>query len=373
VTRRFADTRVGKLDRVTTRQVHSHGAEWQAQTRPNTDRPPTTMLLTGPLSPGQPQLPSEPAAGGTVDIDLCDPLDPPILDPPPPYPSPRHQRTPRAGTLPRSAINSARRVQYSPRLVYHQPHSSSDSQDRGNSPTPPAIHSDEDFVVEPTEHTQLLGPPLARRIVSAGARQRSYSHTSTLSAAPSLARTVFSLFQAEEDPPQDPYASDDDHEVRSYLVTQDQRQDGSGDVRRSRSPSSKGGFFSIASWGRYFRPLTKKVYYKALLHLMVINFPYTLVAWVYLFVFTVVSQVIQNRVSSYFSHVRPEQRFSWRCHSELSSASLIFWERELFLVESLRFNTIFISHFLIHHLLPRGPYSHDIASETLPLLNLNKE
>ncbi|XP_006457221.1 hypothetical protein AGABI2DRAFT_196037 [Agaricus bisporus var. bisporus H97] len=246
------------------------------------------MITHEPHPSPQPRPPALAAAVSADDNDICNTPDTLVNDPPPPYPSPRHQRTHRAGTLPRSSISTTRRIQHSPRLVYHQQHSSYDSQDR-NSPVSPGLHSDEDFVVEPTEHTQLLlGPPLARRTVSGGARRRSYSHTSTQSAAPSLARTVISLFQTEEDSPRDPYASDDEYEDRSYLVTPDLRQVvPGGDTQQSRSPSSKGGFFSMTSWRRYFRPLTKKVYYKTLLHLMVINFPYALLAWLYLFVFTV--------------------------------------------------------------------------------------
>jgi hypothetical protein len=44
----------------------------------------------------------------------------------------------------------------------------------------------------------------------------------------------------------------------------------------------------LASWKRYFRPLVQMVYYRSLFHLLVVNFPYALAAWIYLFVFTVV-------------------------------------------------------------------------------------
>ncbi|THH31389.1 hypothetical protein EUX98_g2776 [Antrodiella citrinella] len=39
-------------------------------------------------------------------------------------------------------------------------------------------------------------------------------------------------------------------------------------------------------WYRYFRPMFKRAYYSALFHLLILNFPYALAAWVYLFVFT---------------------------------------------------------------------------------------
>ncbi|KAG6827172.1 hypothetical protein H0H92_012908 [Tricholoma furcatifolium] len=43
----------------------------------------------------------------------------------------------------------------------------------------------------------------------------------------------------------------------------------------------------MGRWRRYFRPLTRRAYYSSLFHLVVLNFPYALAAWVYLFVFTV--------------------------------------------------------------------------------------
>ncbi|KAJ3981660.1 hypothetical protein F5890DRAFT_1556626 [Lentinula detonsa] len=42
-----------------------------------------------------------------------------------------------------------------------------------------------------------------------------------------------------------------------------------------------------ARWARYFLPLTRSVYWRSLTHLVLINFPFALAAWVYLFVFTV--------------------------------------------------------------------------------------
>ncbi|KAJ3711457.1 hypothetical protein DFJ43DRAFT_1228483 [Lentinula guzmanii] len=42
-----------------------------------------------------------------------------------------------------------------------------------------------------------------------------------------------------------------------------------------------------ARWARYFRPLTRPVYWRSLTHLVLVNFPFALAAWVYLFVFTV--------------------------------------------------------------------------------------
>ena len=43
------------------------------------------------------------------------------------------------------------------------------------------------------------------------------------------------------------------------------------------------------TWRRYFRPMVRTVYLGALFHLLVLNFPFALVAWINLFVFTLVS------------------------------------------------------------------------------------
>ncbi|EPQ56810.1 hypothetical protein GLOTRDRAFT_57861, partial [Gloeophyllum trabeum ATCC 11539] len=40
------------------------------------------------------------------------------------------------------------------------------------------------------------------------------------------------------------------------------------------------------SWRRYWRPLARKRYWSSLVHLLMVNFPFALAAWVYLFVFT---------------------------------------------------------------------------------------
>ncbi|KAJ3749557.1 hypothetical protein DFH05DRAFT_1477257 [Lentinula detonsa] len=45
--------------------------------------------------------------------------------------------------------------------------------------------------------------------------------------------------------------------------------------------------YTQARWAQYFRPLTRPVYWRSLTHLVLVNFPFALAAWVYLFVFTV--------------------------------------------------------------------------------------
>lgn len=76
---------------------------------------------------------------------------------------------------------------------------------------------------------------------------------------------------------------------------------------------------SLGLWARiqrYFRPMGRKAYYLAAFHLLVLNFPFALLAWVYLFVFTLVGQIsadLFSTPSSFFSD-RPGQHCSWCCH-----------------------------------------------------------
>lgn len=229
--------------------------------------------------------------------DVCDAVVV-INDPPPPYPSrDRRSRVPRSGR--RIHIQQ---IQTSPH--HHQQFSSDSQYDRDRtSPISPGPHIDDDFV-EPSETTLLLAPPVSRRI---GGRPRSYSHASTASMAPSLAQTVFSFFQTDDDP----YVANDNEE-RSYLASPE------GHSMESRSST---GFFSRGAWRRYFKPLGRKMYYNSLLHLMVINFPYALVAWLYLFVFTVVSALLLPPFILYLTLYRPEPHYSWHYRWELCYVS----------------------------------------------------
>lgn len=137
--------------------------------------------------------------------------------------------------------------------------------------------SDDDIT---TEHTPLLSTPPLRR------RQRTVSHSSTVrsttSGSPSLAQTLISAFQPELD-------SDIDYNIASPV--QDERRHLCR--RREVSESSTEGLDQHAEHAsagerikRYFRPMGRKAYYSAAFHLLVVNFPFALLAWVYLFVFT---------------------------------------------------------------------------------------
>ncbi|KIM75745.1 hypothetical protein PILCRDRAFT_78548, partial [Piloderma croceum F 1598] len=107
------------------------------------------------------------------------------------------------------------------------------------------------------------------------------------SAASSLAQTVISLFQEESDEEGDGGAgtvgetTDVEYDVLSDI-------DRPGDCEQDYDPAQRRQYslFSRRAWKRYFRPMTRRVYYMALFHLLVLNFPYALAAWVYLFVFT---------------------------------------------------------------------------------------
>ena len=180
-----------------------------------------------------------------------------------------------------------------------------------------------------TETTSLLAPPSPSispiTITTTRRRRESLSHGSVMSAAPSLGQTVLSLFHTTDDEPDD----EDTQPLRPSHAQTNGSHDGEvgtdDDLQTNRDPeqhrlldssrditrngygcewtlarginaqqqvgrAKKGGVFSLASWRRYFRPLVRMVYYRALFHLLVLNFPYALVAWVYLFIFTLVSR-----------------------------------------------------------------------------------
>lgn len=168
-----------------------------------------------------------------------------VLDPPPPYPTPRRSRRARRSHLPTPqpfAINQQ------PQLNGHQ------QQD-----------SDEYLAPEP-RHTRT-------RSDSSG------SMWSTISGSPSLAQTVFTFFDDVD------VDTDDDGCQGVHLA---RRSNAEGDSPAHDRPST---WMKVR---RYFRPLRKKVYYMSLLHLLLINFPVALLAWVSLFVFTLVCALLSS-------------------------------------------------------------------------------
>jgi|ERR1700722_2772082 len=202
------------------------------------------------------------------------PLPAVINDPPPPYPRERRARTARAGRR----LNSQ-----------HIHLSSTESDYDSHTPPQPFPVSEEGHAgVEAVETTPLLSPTNGRNSVGRMGRTRTLSYTSTLlssnSAAPSFAQTLVSLFQPEPDPEMDMQSSGEgstlmnvqDHYSAPHCLYE-------AELRRR--PSS---WLSRRTWKTYFRPMTRLVYYKSLFHLLVLNFPFALAAWLYLFVFTLV-------------------------------------------------------------------------------------
>jgi hypothetical protein len=185
--------------------------------------------------------------------ELIDPAHPSISDPPPPYPSPGR----------RTNARSTRHPRRSRRATQHSQQSSNESEYAQF----PTSEDETAPLLSPNHHqrrqrTRTLSTSTALSSTSEG----------TLSIAPSLSHTVFSIFQSDIDIEGDGLADDE------------------GSINQCMPLHRRWPLFSGRAWKRYFRPLCRKLYWKALLHLLVINFPYALAAWVYLFVFTLVSK-----------------------------------------------------------------------------------
>jgi hypothetical protein len=171
-------------------------------------------------------------------------------DPPPPYPSRdrRHRRR-------RMTVEA----------------SSADSEE---ATIPGSIHSHMHHA-HADETTPLLG------VSSPTRRPRTRSLSSVASISPSLAQTVASAFRmdldsdAEDEGPPTDDTPPDDVPINSPGIA------------RRRAPRGR-----CAKLRHYFRPMGRRVYWSALLHLLVLNFPYALFAWLYLFVFTLVSTIL---------------------------------------------------------------------------------
>ena len=134
-----------------------------------------------------------------------------------------------------------------------------------------------------TENTPLLSGPLLRR------RGRTTSHTSTVqsntSGSLSFAQTLMSAFQPELDSDIDsniPFPAQDE---RRHLCRRQELSESSAEGM-DQGVECLGPGVRIK---RYFRPMGRRAYYSATFHLLVVNFPFALLAWVYLFVFTLVS------------------------------------------------------------------------------------
>ncbi|KAI0633486.1 hypothetical protein C8Q77DRAFT_1217873 [Trametes polyzona] len=223
----------------------------------------------------------------------------PPSDPPPPYPSGRRTRQARSGRRRRNAPDAS-----------EHSHLQAPSDEYEVIPVVPGnlqcvVDGADD--TDATETTPLLSPnPNSPRAVlppGTMSRRRTLSLTSTLrssaSLAPSFAQTVFSAFHPERDCDVDPECREDggeqeelDHDPESPIVRDyDPQQRAfaaelSGYAQRHAQRQQQ--LSASARWRRYFRPLGIRAYYAALFHLLVLNFPYALVSWVFLFVFTLV-------------------------------------------------------------------------------------
>lgn len=203
---------------------------------------------------------------------LVDELESTPTDPPPPYPT--RERRSRPARTHRGTHGRIQTTNIPSHHHHHHQHTQSlSSGSHIDSDSPLSPYTDDD--VEPTENT----PIFPRHHHHHGGRPRAQSYTSTTS---SLTHTVLSIFQTEEDD-----SSEDS--LRFSLAN---------DGVSVRSSQRGTGFFSGAALRRYFRPLSMKSYYRALFHLLVINFPYGLVAWIYLFVFTVVRMTCSSHPSA---------------------------------------------------------------------------
>lgn len=184
-------------------------------------------------------------------------------DPPPPYPTRSRDRRQRR-RRPTVDISSA---------------------DSDDFPFPTSPHHTPHHPSHPDETTPLLG------VSSPTRRPRATSLSSATSISPSLAQTVVSAFCMDLD-----LDAEDADETSSHAppamgtLPDDHLPHATGVVRR-RARGWR------VRWRHYFRPIGRRAYWSALLHLLVFNFPYALLAWVYLFVFTLVSPSF----------------FTWRC------------------------------------------------------------
>ncbi|KAH9932494.1 uncharacterized protein B0H18DRAFT_985868 [Fomitopsis serialis] len=219
---------------------------------------------------------SDPLANGPPDSTYSSVVvistTPPPHDPPPPYPSQeRRTRAPRTGRRRRTLEQASENASHGA--------------------------AEHDAFRPPSTSNSTRLPPAVM------GRQRTLSLTSTVrsttSMAPSLARTVLSAFNPERDCDVDADCDDqhdsgesgDDSPLESPTLRHsgpldDQQRAFVAELIGRRVDRRRDSSWS-ARWRRYYRPLGKRAYYASLFHLLVLNFPYALLAWVYLFVFTV--------------------------------------------------------------------------------------
>ena len=216
-------------------------------------------------------------------------------EPPPPYPSRERRRALRAGRRRRTGGDPEH-------LQIPSTHSDADYEYGHHTPATSPFPDSADIDHEPTENTPLLASSPRLPPGGISRRQRTLSISSTLhsvtSATPSFAHTVISAFHPERDCDLDPdvcIITDHDSDGHDFLDSPTARHshehEHEDQSRIFAAELSSGRIVRRSTegrWRRYFRPITRRAYYSALFHLLCLNFPFALLAWVYLFVFTLV-------------------------------------------------------------------------------------
>ena len=174
-------------------------------------------------------------------------------DPPPPYPSRDRRQRRRRPTVDLS---------------------SADSEDL---PFPASTHNTQ----PPNESTPLLGvsSPSIRR-------PRTMSLSSGVSVSPSLAQTVVSAFRMDLDSEVEEDAEQTSNGTPADTAAVQLLPDTTPGITRRRARGWR------SRWRHYFRPIGRRAYWSSLLHLLVFNFFFALLAWIYLFVFTLVRTIL---------------------------------------------------------------------------------
>ena len=240
----------------------------------------------------------------------------------PPYPSRERRRTLRAGRYRRRTVGDSDHLQ----IPSANSEPEYDLSHHAGPPSPFPLSADADH--EATETTPLL---LSPRLPPGGisGRRRAVSITSTLhsttSVAPSFAHTVLSALHPERDCDLDPDVEsdrNDDSDGHDYLDSPTPRITSEEQARLFAaglsSPRAGRRATPDGRWRRYFRPMARRAYYSALFHLLVLNFPFALAAWLYLFVFTLVRLSLAYHLLPYQLTIYLFRRLAlphlWRCH-----------------------------------------------------------
>ncbi|KAA1474082.1 hypothetical protein DENSPDRAFT_840620 [Dentipellis sp. KUC8613] len=255
------------------------------------------------MSPDPLQPPSTPPPSITTIL--------PLHDPPPPYPSRERRsrtgrRSRRSGTV--SGVGTTHTQQASASTESDPEGVPARGQIRSAAYTFPDASADDPL--QAVETTPLLGvntsprPSNRQFLRVGGVRPRTVSQSSTVfsgaSVSPSLAQTVISALRMEDSDLDYDGEAEDEHadggrEVEGE-VEAGRLQDGDGAERLgsgvdiSRRRVRRTGW--RVRWKRYWRPLGRGAYWTALFHLLVLNFPYALVAFIFLFVFTVLGTTL---------------------------------------------------------------------------------